>query len=219
MDASPFLGTAPCRDIRLRFRDIVPMTGRNPNAVSPFPSKGFPLPMALRVTRPTAAPVDPRDAAAAALVREDLAAYRARLRRHRRAGGRPRPLRRPPLGPRGRPAGPERETPKATAQRFATVAGVALDALEAEPREPVFLNYAGVALYELGSYAAAEALFRAAFRLSPTLPHVRENLDALVAPPPHRPPPAGLPAAVAAVLPGLARAPSASAPPPSRPRA
>ena len=32
--------------------------------------------MALRVTRPTAAPVDPREAAAAALVREDLAAYR-----------------------------------------------------------------------------------------------------------------------------------------------
>ena len=33
--------------------------------------------MALRVTRPTAAPVDPREAAASALFREDLAAYRA----------------------------------------------------------------------------------------------------------------------------------------------
>src|SRR3954454_14617096 len=73
MDASPFLGMR----IGLRFRTAVPMTGRNPNAVSPFPTKGFPFPMVLRVTRPTAAPVDPRDAAAAALAREDLSAYRA----------------------------------------------------------------------------------------------------------------------------------------------
>src|SRR3954454_18542011 len=160
--------------------------------------------MALRVTRPTAAPVDPRDAAAAALLREDLAAYRtlfagtaqqddvhARYRARRailEAGLQ----------------GPEREVPKATAQRFAAVAGVALDALEDEPRERVFLNYAGVALYELGSYGAAEALFRGAFRLSPTLLHVRENLDALVARrrTGRRP---QLPATVSAVLPGLAR--------------
>jgi glycosyltransferase involved in cell wall biosynthesis len=160
--------------------------------------------MALRVTRPTAAPVDPREAAAAALVREDLAAYRtlfagtaAEESVHARYAAR-RALLEAGL------QGPQREAPKATAQRFATVAGVALDALEAEPREPVFLNYAGVALYELGSLSAAEALFRAAYRLSPTLPHVRENLDALVARrrAGRRP---TLPAAVAAVLPGLAR--------------
>src|SRR3954454_11266564 len=98
------------------------MTGRNPNAVSPVPSKGFPLPMALRVTRSTAAPVDPRDAAAAALVREDLAAYRALfaatgaqhdVRPHSRA-------RRSIL--EAGLQGPHREAPKATAQRFATVA-------------------------------------------------------------------------------------------------
>jgi tetratricopeptide (TPR) repeat protein len=160
--------------------------------------------MALRVTRPTAAPVDPRDAAAAALVREDLAAYRAVFADtaaqddvHARYGARRSVL-------EAGLQGPQHESPKATAQRFAAVAGVALDALESEPREPVFLNYAGVAFYELGSYSAAEAMFRAAYRLSPTLPHVRENLDALVASrrTGRRP---SLPAAVAALLPGLAR--------------
>src|SRR3954453_14384483 len=38
------------------------------------------------------------------------------------------------------------------------VATGALDALEIEPREPVLLNYAGIAFYELGSLKAAEAL-------------------------------------------------------------
>src|SRR4051812_19008312 len=160
--------------------------------------------MALRVTRPTAAPVDPRDAAAAALVREDLAAYRAvfadtaaREDYHARYGAR-RAILEAGL------QGPDRETRKATAQRFAAVAGVALDALEDEPREPVFLNYAGVAFYELGSYTAAEALFRAAYRLSPTLPNVRANLDSLVARrrTGRRP---LLPATVTAALPALAR--------------
>src|SRR3954454_21865874 len=191
-------------NIGLRFRTAVPMTGRNPNAVSPFPSKGFPLPMALRVTRPTAAPVDPRDAAATALAREDLSAYRELFAAtaeqedvHARYKAR-RSILEAGL------QGPVREAAKATAQRFAAVAAVALDALEADPREPVFLNYAGVALYELGSYAAAEALFRAAFRLSPTLPHVRENLDALVAQRRTGVRP-NVPAAVSAVLPGLAR--------------
>src|SRR3954452_8198757 len=207
-----------------------------PSRRSPLPSKGFPLPMALRVTRPTAAPVDPRDAAAAALVREDLAAYRtlfadagAREDVHERYAARKAILEAGLEGPR-------RETAKGTAQRFVTVAGIALDALEAQPAEPVFLNYAGIALYELGSYTAAEALFRAAYRLSPTLPHVRENLDALVArrrsgnrPPGNPPPPSPPPAPRAPARrcrrpspPSCRRspaAPSASAPPPARPRA
>jgi Flp pilus assembly protein TadD len=160
--------------------------------------------MALRVTRPTAAPVDPRDAAVAALLREDLAGYRGVFAEtasepgvHARYATRRAVL-------EAGLQGPPREAPKATALRFAAVSGVALDALEAEPREPVFLNYAGVALYELGSWAAAEALFRAAYRLSPTLPHVRENLDALVVRrrTGRRP---SLPAPVAAALPALAR--------------
>jgi glycosyltransferase involved in cell wall biosynthesis len=59
---------------------------------------------------------------------------------------------------------------------FVTVAGAALDALEEEPREPVLLNLAGVALYELWSLDAAHALFKAAHRLDPNLPHLRRNL-------------------------------------------
>src|SRR3954451_13110751 len=203
MDDSPFLGMS-----QTEHRPQVPNggadDGEEPQRSLPVPSKGFPLPMALRVTRPTAAPVDPRDAAAAALAREDLSAYRELFAAtaeqedvHARYKAR-RSILEAGL------QGPLREAAKATAQRFAAVAAVALDALEADPREPVFLNYAGVALYELGSYAAAEALFRAAFRLSPTLPHVRENLDALVAQRRTGVRP-NVPAAVSAALPGLAR--------------
>jgi glycosyltransferase involved in cell wall biosynthesis len=161
--------------------------------------------MALRVTRPTArTTADPRGAATSALAREDLAGYRSLYadaaaddRFHARYA-----IRRALL--EAGLAGPARETPKAVAQRFATVADLALSALEDEPREPVVLNYAGIALYELGSWTAAEALFRAAQRLSATLPHVRENLAALEAQRRSGRRPA-LPAAVSAVLPGLAR--------------
>ena len=52
-----------------------------------------------------------------------------------------------------------------------------LEALEIEPREPVLLNYAGIAFYELGSLKAAEALFKAARRLDPELAHVKKNMD------------------------------------------
>jgi glycosyltransferase involved in cell wall biosynthesis len=57
-----------------------------------------------------------------------------------------------------------------------TVAGGAVAALEQEPREPVMLNYAGIAFYEVGMLKAAEALFKAARRLDPELPHVARNL-------------------------------------------
>jgi glycosyltransferase involved in cell wall biosynthesis len=60
-------------------------------------------------------------------------------------------------------------------------AGAAIDALEAEPREPVLLNYAGVALYEIGALGAAELLFKAAQRLDPELPHVQRNLKQVAA--------------------------------------
>jgi tetratricopeptide (TPR) repeat protein len=60
---------------------------------------------------------------------------------------------------------------------FLAVARNALELLEAEPREPVFLNYLGVVLYELGSYDAAEALFRACRRLDESVPHVEGNLQ------------------------------------------
>ncbi len=55
-------------------------------------------------------------------------------------------------------------------------ATAAVDILETEPREPVLLNYAGVALYEVGAVKAAELLFAAAKGLDPELPHVERNI-------------------------------------------
>ena len=59
------------------------------------------------------------------------------------------------------------------------VAAGAIEALESEPCEPVLLNYAGVALYELWSLDAAHAIFKAAHGLDPALPHLKRNLDEL----------------------------------------
>jgi tetratricopeptide (TPR) repeat protein len=64
----------------------------------------------------------------------------------------------------------------ASAGPLVATAAAALDALEDEPREPVLLNAAGVAFYELGAIAQAEALFTAAHALDPELPHVERNL-------------------------------------------
>jgi tetratricopeptide (TPR) repeat protein len=61
-------------------------------------------------------------------------------------------------------------------QRFVAVAQVAIDVLEEEPREPVLLNYAAVALYELWSLDAAHALFKAVHRLDPGHAHLERNL-------------------------------------------
>ncbi len=52
----------------------------------------------------------------------------------------------------------------------------AIAALEADPAEPVLLNYAGVVLYELWALDAARALFLAARRLDPEIPHLERNL-------------------------------------------
>ena len=62
---------------------------------------------------------------------------------------------------------------------FSAVAKSALDVLTEEPREPILLNYAGVALYELWVLDGARALFQAALRLDPSLPNVRRNLAEL----------------------------------------
>ena len=64
-------------------------------------------------------------------------------------------------------------------QLFVAVADSALSALTEEPREPVLLNYAAVALYELWSLDAAHAMFKAAHRLDPALPHLQRNLKEL----------------------------------------
>src|SRR5262249_29166819 len=60
---------------------------------------------------------------------------------------------------------------------YLTVADRLLEALAADPSEPVLLNYAGVLLYELGELGAAEGLFRAAKRLDAGLEHVDANLE------------------------------------------
>jgi tetratricopeptide (TPR) repeat protein len=62
---------------------------------------------------------------------------------------------------------------------FAAAAVALLEALAAEPAEPVLLNYTGVLLYELGELGGAEALFTAARKLDPSLAHVAENLGAV----------------------------------------
>ena len=63
-----------------------------------------------------------------------------------------------------------------TVATLVATAAAAVDMLQAEPREPVLLNYAGVIFYELGAVKAATALFSAAQRLDPELPNVERNL-------------------------------------------
>ena len=118
-----------------------------------------------------AAPVGPRAARRArALAAERLAALPRALRRGRRrsrtsTAATRRAARCSRLGLQ-RAAG---ERPR-IARAFAAVAGAAPSTLlEAEPREPVLLNYAGVAFYELGALKPPpSALFRAARRLDPS---------------------------------------------------
>jgi tetratricopeptide (TPR) repeat protein len=83
---------------------------------------------------------------------------------------------------------------------YLAIAREALDGLAAEPREPVLLNLAGVGLNELGARDGAAALFEAALRLDPQLPHAARNLESARARRGSRP---NLPAAVAAQLRGL----------------
>src|SRR4051794_22693111 len=59
---------------------------------------------------------------------------------------------------------------------FLAVATEGLALLAENPREPVLLNSVGIAFYEVGAYAGAKALFEAAQRLDPQLPHVAGNL-------------------------------------------
>src|SRR4051794_18466095 len=61
-------------------------------------------------------------------------------------------------------------------QLFLAISRAIVSLLEENPREPYFLNYLGVALYELGQSDAAEQLFRAALRLDDTVPFVEGNL-------------------------------------------
>src|SRR4051795_3691085 len=60
---------------------------------------------------------------------------------------------------------------------FVAVAAEGLALLAERPAEPALLNLVGIAFYELGALAGAKALFQAAHRLDPELPHVKRNLD------------------------------------------
>jgi tetratricopeptide (TPR) repeat protein len=68
---------------------------------------------------------------------------------------------------------------RAIVRALLDAADAALGFLEDEPREPGFLNAAGVALYELGALAPAERLLKAARRLDPQLPELAGNLAQL----------------------------------------
>ena len=130
--------------------------------------------------------------AGAASTAGDLAGYRDLFAERGRDRGRPPPL---PGAPHARRAGPAAPRPAAPSSRRSRSSSSpsprrAVELLEEEPREPVLLNYAGVALYELGSLDAAEALFRAAPPARRhASPHVESNLERDRAPPPRRPAP------------------------------
>jgi tetratricopeptide (TPR) repeat protein len=63
------------------------------------------------------------------------------------------------------------------AKIFLTVAQAGTALIEAEPCEPTFLNYTGIAFYELWSLDAARSLFKATLDLDPAIPHTRRNLE------------------------------------------
>lgn len=69
-------------------------------------------------------------------------------------------------------------TPHELAQAYLAAAAELVAVLEDEPREPTFLNGAGVLCYELGATKAAEALFKATLRLDPAHPDTKANLRA-----------------------------------------
>jgi tetratricopeptide (TPR) repeat protein len=85
-----------------------------------------------------------------------------------------------------------------------TLAGGALELLERAPSEPRLLRLAGVALLELWSLDAAEALLEAARRLDPQLAEVERNLRELAARR-HQQPGLARRAPLRAALPELAR--------------
>lgn len=90
--------------------------------------------------------------------------------------------------------------PRERATLHAGAAEAALALLAEEPREPLLLDRAGIALYELGARKGAAELFEAALRLDPQLPHTAGNLERARV---RQASPSQLPASVAARLRGL----------------
>src|SRR3954471_22130226 len=162
----------------------IPKSGEGPTRLqtrSPMPIT--PDTMALRLSKPQNSSARPslRTAELAAraetlLTAGDLAGYRALFGQaagepdvHRRYAARKQLLETGLSIPRG--------SLQQVAGAFVAVATEGLAILAEEPAEPVLLNLTGVALYELGALAGAKALFSAAVRLDPELPHVQRNLD------------------------------------------
>jgi tetratricopeptide (TPR) repeat protein len=78
--------------------------------------------------------------------------------------------------------GATRDASEGVATRlFVAVADATLSMLESSPSEPLILNLAGVACYELWSLDAAQTLFRAARRLDPSMRDAQRNLDQVAA--------------------------------------
>ena len=67
-------------------------------------------------------------------------------------------------------------TPALATQIYLAVAHAVVAILTEDAREPLLLNYAGIAFYEVWSLDAARAMFKAAARLDPQLPNLRGNL-------------------------------------------
>ncbi len=139
--------------------------------------------MALRLTTASApktarrSPLELAALARAALLKGDLAAYRdlfAQAKEDQNIHSRFRS--RTTLIESGM-AGTKAAPPRSVAPIWLAIARAGIEILEEEPREPVLLNYVGVAFYELGALKPAEQLFKAARRLDTQLPHVARNLD------------------------------------------
>jgi len=142
---------------------------------TPDPSEptGIALPPVPQTRATPAAMLRPR--ADTLLARREVAAYRALFSEaahvedpHRRWEAR-KTLLQSGLAAQG-------SAPAVVAPVLAAVADAALELLEEDPREPQLLNWAGVALYELGALRAAGRLFEAALRLDPELPHAQGNI-------------------------------------------
>src|SRR3954469_6073778 len=169
----------------------LPRSGDPPGRLAPAPlqtREALPMTqdtMALRLSKPQTPSARPGAGTAelpgralTALASGDLAGYRALFAQateepdaHRRYAVR-KELLQAGLSQRG--------TMTQVAPMFLAAAGEGLAILADEPREPVLLNLIGIALYELGALAGARALFEAAQRLDPQLPHVAANLAELV---------------------------------------
>jgi tetratricopeptide (TPR) repeat protein len=165
--------------------------------------------MALRVidSVPTADPlrvgrIDVAERAAAHLADGDVIAYRALYEEAAALASQQRRYEaRTALLAAGFQATAESTRPVAV-RLFGLLAEQSLAMLEDEPAEPVVLNGAGVAFYELGAIEAAETLFGAAKRLDPALEHVDDNLRSAAARRDRQGP--VLPPAMATALPALA---------------